>query len=92
VLTTVVPNKLKRPSTTLLDVRGSGLRPEHKALVLRGRDVAPGVSVAGMRYVSASLVQVLVKVDDGAAPGSYQLLLVDAQGQASAPRTLDVLK
>jgi len=91
-LSTVVPNKLKRPSTTLLDVRGSGLRADHKAQLLRGHELAPGLSVAGQKYVNDGLVQVLLKVDATATPGSYLLLLVDAQGQTSNARPVDVLK
>ena len=75
-----------------LDVRGSGLRPDHKGVVLKGRDVVPGVSVINQRFVSSSLVQVMVKIEDSAAPGTYQLLLVDAQGQATSPRPLEVTK
>jgi hypothetical protein len=91
-ISTVVPNKLKRPSTTLLDVRGSGLRPDHKGLVLKGRDVAAGVTVINQRFVNPTLVQVMVKIDDSAAAGTYQVLLVDAQGQATSPRPLEVTK
>ncbi|HXB54982.1 MAG TPA: hypothetical protein VN461_09390, partial [Vicinamibacteria bacterium] len=33
VLTAVSPLSVKRPSTTMLDVRGTGLRPDHQARI-----------------------------------------------------------
>jgi len=89
---TIVPAKLRRPSTTMVDVRGTALRPDHRAQVLKGREIAPGVSVAGQKYVDPTWVKVLIKIDADAPTGTYQVLLVDGNGQGTNAKPLEVSK
>jgi hypothetical protein len=87
-----VPGKVKKGGRALLDVRGSGLRADHRAQVLRGGALAPGIVVAGQRYVDAGLVRLILDIGDAAVPGTYQVLLVDGGGQATNARPLEVTK
>ena len=87
-----MPGKVKKGGRALLDVRGSGLRPDHRAQVLRGGALAPGIVVAGQRCVDPGLVRLILDIGDAAVPGTYQVLLVDASGQATNARPLEVTK
>lgn len=89
-LKTVSPLALKRPSTGLLDLRGTGLRAEHRALFFKGRDVAAGLRVVRQRFVDGTLIQVLVQVDEGIATGNYSVALADGQGQLTNVLTFRV--
>jgi hypothetical protein len=80
VLTAVSPLSVKRPGTTMLDVRGTGLRPDHQARILRVKDAPTGISVVRQKFVDATLVKVLVSLDDTVNPGVYGVALSDAQG------------
>ena len=46
---------VRRPGRALLDLRGTGLRPDLRARVLPLRDVPRGITVARQKWVSASL-------------------------------------
>ncbi len=91
-ISAIVPGKVKKGGRALLDVRGSGLRPDHRAQVLRGGALAPGIVVAGQRCVDPGLVRLILDIGDAAVPGTYQVLLVDASGQATNARPLEVTK
>jgi hypothetical protein len=88
----LVPVKVRRGGTALVDVRGTGLRPDLRAHVtFKGRD-APGVQVTGQKYHDAGLIKVLLKLDAEAVPGSYLLALADAQGNATNARPFEVTR
>jgi hypothetical protein len=72
----------RRPSF-LVDVRGTGLRPEHRAVVLRGGTPAPGFEVVRQRYRDPELLQLLLKID--APKGDYTLVVTDSRGASSNP-------
>jgi len=91
-VTAVSPPTLRRGTTTLVDVHGVGMRGEHQVRLARGREVAKGIDVVRQRFVNATLLQVLLKVDATAAPGPYTLSLVDAAGQLTNPRPFEIAK
>jgi hypothetical protein len=80
VLTAVSPLSVKRPSTTMLDVRGTGLRPDHQARILKLKEAPAGISVVRQKFVDGTLVKVLVSLDESVVPGLYAVALADAQG------------
>ena len=65
---------------------------DHQARILRGGRPASGVTVVRQRYVSATLLQVLLKLDSEASPGAYQLVVADGQGVVSNVRAFEVGK
>lgn len=86
----LVPSKLRRGPTVLLDVRGSGLRPGLEARILfKGREAAAGVYVVSQHFVDPGLLRVMLRIDAQAKDGSYALTLGDASG-VSNPRTFEV--
>jgi hypothetical protein len=89
-VTSVAPPVLRRGATVLVDVHGVGLRSDHQVRIGRGREAARGIEVVRQRYVSPLLLQALLKVDATAAPGAYVLSVVDATGQATNTRPLEV--
>jgi hypothetical protein len=64
----------------MLDVRGTGLRPDHQARILKLKEAPTGISVVRQKFVDGTLVKVLVSLDDSVVPGVYAVALADAQG------------
>ena len=80
VLTAISPLAVKRGITTMLDVRGTGLRSDHQARIVRVKEAVTGVSVVRQKWVDPTLIKVLVNIETGATPGAYAVALVDDQG------------
>jgi hypothetical protein len=83
VIKSIAPFTMARGSTNFYDLHGTGFRSGLNAVILKGRDVAPGMSVKGQKIVNATLMRVVVTVDGSVSPGSYSLALVDATGQST---------
>jgi hypothetical protein len=92
VLTAVSPLSVRRPGKALLDLRGTGLRPDLHARVLPLKEAPRGITVARQRWVSSSLVTVLLELDDTAAPGAYAIALEDSSGGQTKPLRFTVTK
>ncbi len=90
-LSALVPGKARKGGKALVEVRGSGLRPDHRAQVLKGRELAPGINVT-QRYVDQGLVRLILEIGEAAAPGTYLVLLVDGNGQATNALRFEVTK
>ena len=73
-----------------MDVRGSGLTPNHNPTLLKGKAIPAGLTVTGARYVNDSLIQVFVLVDAATPAGAYSILLTDGQGQSTNALRFDV--
>jgi hypothetical protein len=86
VLTAVSPPTLRRGARTLVDVRGTGLRPGMQASLVKGRAAAEGLVVVNQRFVNATLIQVFLEVQSGAPPGAYSVSLADGQGSTNPAR------
>jgi hypothetical protein len=92
VLTAVSPLNVKRGITTLLDVRGTGLRSDHQARIMRVKEAVTGVSVVRQKWVDATLIKVLVNIETNATPGLYGVALVDAGGTSTNGLNFTVAK
>jgi hypothetical protein len=92
VLTAVSPLQVKRGVTTILDVRGSGLRADQKAAILKIKESPNGISVVKQKFVNAGLVQVVVKLEENAALGPYALAMADGTGAHSNTLSFTVAK
>jgi cytoskeletal protein RodZ len=92
VLTAVSPLAVKRGITTLLDVRGTGLRSDHQARIMRVKEAVTGVSVVRQKWVDATLIKVLVNIETSATPGLYGVALVDAGGASTNGLNFTVAK
>lgn len=91
VVTALVPPRLRRGATVLVDVRGSDLRADLQPRILfKGRETPAGVQALGQRFVDSSLLKVMLKVDEQAREGSYTLALADARGNVSNARPFEV--
>ncbi len=92
VLTALSPLTVRRPGKALLDLRGTGLRPDLRARVLPLREVPRGITVARQKWVSANLVTVLLELDEGVTPGAYAIVLEDPAGGPVKPLQFTVTK
>jgi len=79
----ISPRKVKRGSTTLLDVRGKSLTPGNHVFVTRSGRVPPDIAVPRHRLVDATLMQVLVIVGMNASKGDYELRVSGDDGRRS---------
>jgi serine/threonine-protein kinase len=91
-LTAVSPPWLRRGAQGLLDLRGTSFRAEHQVSFLKVKEAPTGLTVVRQRLVSPTLIQVLVKVDERAAPGAYGMTLSDGQGQFTNTLAFSVQK
>jgi hypothetical protein len=83
---------VRRPGRALLDLRGTGLRSDLRARVLPLREAPRGISVARQKWVSSSLVTVLLEFEESVAPGAYAIALEDASGRQTKPLSFTVTK
>jgi hypothetical protein len=92
VLAALSPLSVRRPGKTLLDLRGTGLRSDLRVRVLPLREAPRGITVARQKWVSATLMTVLLELDDSVAPGAYAIALEDPAGGATKPLQFTVTK
>lgn len=91
-LTALSPLSVRRPGKTLLDLRGTGLRPDLRARVLPLREAPRGITVARQKWVSANLVTVLLELEESVTPGTYAIVLEDPAGGPVKPLHFSVTK
>jgi hypothetical protein len=91
-LRNVAPPRVKKGSTTLIDVRGKGLRADLRAIILRGGKVPPEIAVPRQRFVDGTLLQVLIVVAPGAPKGEYDLSVADVEGRRSNSVKFEVIQ
>ena len=92
VLTALSPLSVRRPGRALLDLRGTGLRSDLRVRVLPLREAPRGLSVARQKWVSATLVTVLLELEETVTPGVYALALEDPSGRQTRPLQFTVTK
>jgi hypothetical protein len=92
VLNTVSPLEVKRPGKVMLDLRGSGFRPEHRARVLSLKKAPRGITVIGQKVVNEGLITVLIELDPKAETGEFAIAVEDSDGTQSAPAIFKVNK
>ena len=81
VLTAVSPLEVKRPGKVMLDLRGTGLRSEHRARVLGIKKDPRGISVSGQKFVDDTLIKVLVDLAANAETGEFAIVVEDSFGR-----------
>jgi len=67
----------------LVDVHGTGLRTDLRAVILRGGAPVTDITVGGLKVTSPEKIQLLLKIADGAPGGDYALQLVDTAGRTT---------
>lgn len=92
VLTALSPLSVRRPGRALLDLRGTGLRPDLRTRVLPLREAPRGISVARQKWVSSNLVTVLLELEGTVTPGAYAIALEDPSGVQTRPLQFTVTK
>jgi hypothetical protein len=92
LLSAVTPLSVKRPTTTMLDVRGSSLRSDHRVRFFKAGAPVGGITVKAQKWVNASLITVLVQIDESVSAGPYSVAVLDGEGQVSNLLTLTVTK
>jgi hypothetical protein len=91
-LTALSPLSVRRPGRALLDLRGTGLRADLQARILPLREAPRGISVARQKWVSASLMTVLLELEETVTPGVYAVALEDPSGRRTKPLQFTVTK
>lgn len=91
-LSTVSPLSVRRPGKVLLDIRGSFLRADQRVRILPLKETPRGITVARQKWVSSSLVTVLLELDASVTPTAYAIALEDASGTLTNPLQLHVTK
>jgi hypothetical protein len=81
VLTAVSPLEVKRPGKVMLDLRGTGLRSEHRARVMAINKDPRGIRVAGQKYVNETLITVLIDLAPDAETGEFGIVVEDTFGR-----------
>lgn len=92
LLTAVSPLTVRRGGQTMLDLRGSGLRPDHQARIVRIKEATNGISVVRQKFVDPTLIKVLVNLDTNVAPGAYAVVLGDGGGAMTNTLPFNVAK
>jgi hypothetical protein len=83
VISYLSPPSLQRRANVLVDVRGSGLRPDHRPLILRKGRPADSPRVTRQKHVGPELIQLVLEMNDKTPTGEYTLLLVGPDGVRS---------
>jgi hypothetical protein len=91
-LTAVSPLTVHRPGKALLDLRGANLRPADRASVVAVKALPHGITISRQKFVSDTLITILLELDATVAPGVYGLVLADQQGPLSNTVTFTVAK
>ncbi len=91
-LAALSPLSARRPGRVLLDLRGTGLRPDLRVRVLPLREAPRGITVARQKWVSANLMTVLLELEDAATPAAYGIALEDPAGGLTKPLSFTVTK
>lgn len=92
VLSALAPPSVRRPGKVLVDLRGSGLHPQHRARVLPVKKVPRGITVVRQKHVSDTLITILLQLEDTAEPGEYAIAVEDGRGTRSTPLIFTVTK
>ena len=68
--------------SVMLDLRGTGLRSEHRARVLGIKKDPRGISVAGQRFRNDTLITVLIDLAPNAETGEFGIVVEDSFGRS----------
>jgi hypothetical protein len=79
----VSPLEVRRPGKALLDLRGSGFRPDLRARILPVRKAPRDVVVLRQKFVNSTLITVLVELGEHAETGEFAIAVEDDLGTRS---------
>jgi serine/threonine-protein kinase len=91
VLTSLAPRTARRRATVVVEVRGTGLRPDLRARVLRGLQEASGLHVVRQEPLRPNGLRITLLVDEDAPLGLYSIVLADAEGRLTNSLPLEVV-
>ena len=91
VLTSLTPRTARRRATVVVDLRGTGLRPDLRARVLRGLQEASGLHVVRQEPLGAAGFRITLLVDEDAPLGLYSVVLADPEGRLTNSLPLEVV-
>ena len=92
MLNAVAPPSVKRPGKVLVDLRGTGLGPHHRARILPVKKVPWGIKVVRQKLVDDTLMTILLELEETAEPGEYAIAVEDGRGGRSEPVIFEVTK
>jgi hypothetical protein len=92
VLTAVSPLQVRRPGKVLLDLRGSGFRPDLQARIFPLEKSPRGITVLRQKFVNPTLITVLVELAENAQTGEFAIAVEDAGGTRSEHAVFTVTK
>jgi hypothetical protein len=92
VLSAVSPPSIRRPGKHVLDLRGTGLRPDLRVRVLPLKEAPHGITVVRQICKGPGLFQVLIDLDANVTPGGYAIALADPSGGQTGALTFTVTK
>jgi serine/threonine-protein kinase len=92
LLTAISPLTVKRGGTTMLDLRGTGLRAEQQARIIKIKENTDGISIQRQKYMDATLIKVLISLDPNVPPGPYAIALSDTGGGLTNTLPFTVVK
>jgi hypothetical protein len=92
LLTAVSPLSVKRGGTTMLDLRGTGLRAEQQARIIKVKENTDGISIQRQKFMDATLIKVLISLDPNVPPGLYAIALSEPAGGLTNTVSFTVVK
>jgi hypothetical protein len=76
----------------MLDLRGSGFRPDLRARIFPVGKQPRGIAVLGQKFVNAGLITVLVDLAENAETGEFAIAVEDGSGARSGQAVFTVTK
>ena len=64
----------------MLDLRGTGLRPDQQARIVKVKENTDGISIQRQKFMDSTLIRVLISLDPNVPPGAYAVALSDSAG------------
>jgi hypothetical protein len=92
LLTAVSPLTVKRGGTTMLDLRGTGLRGEQQVRIVKVKENTDGISVQRQKFMDPTLIKVLISLDPNVPPGAYAIALSEPGGGLTNTLAFTVVK
>ncbi len=80
VVSSVSPRTVRRGSSVDLEISGTGLRKDLKAMVLQGRRPATGIKVLKQDFVSSGIIRLRVLIEAETPLLTYAIVFQDASG------------
>lgn len=73
-------HQVRPDSSADIDIKGEGLRPDLKAVVLQGRLPATGIRILRQEFVNSGLIRVRILIEAATPLRTYSIVFQDASG------------